>query len=178
MEMSDRDKEWSGPIDYPHKSDQLDDSKSGGDEKAKCSNCFKELEITIARQIAVNAVGGRCFECVSKQNAVPQAPPTKNNLITETIYELYNYCKFSKHGEQSIHKILSDLYAKGVADGEARDADKWQEILNATYKKAKQEGRAEFAKETIGKIDEMRNKQFEPRNILDSLYASLKFDDL
>src|SRR5271169_4633097 len=33
--MKQRDEEWSGPIDYPHKSNELDDSKNG----ECCGNC-------------------------------------------------------------------------------------------------------------------------------------------
>ncbi len=110
-------------IDYPHHSEQLDDSR-------------------------------------------------KDNLITDTIYELYKYSKFSKHGEQSIHKILSDLYAKG-------ENEKWVKNNELAYEAGKAAGReegigdgfyrgqvlgekkarAEFAKEVHAKILSMKDEK-------------------
>ena len=34
--------------------------------RARCPECGKELEITVEAQSRANAVGGKCFDCVSK----------------------------------------------------------------------------------------------------------------
>ncbi len=141
MEMSDRDKEWSGPIDYPHHSDQLDDSKSGG--KVRRTG------------YALHNMG------------------TKDNLIEEAVNEVWEVIKddsqaSAKIGSPSIYTIeklrqtLSDLYAKAKAAGREEGAN----LLSLKeWKKAKQEGRAEFAKELLEKADILLAKYSNDRRV-------------
>lgn len=59
-----------------HKQCCLCDMPMPKKEMAKCATCgeSKNIKITVEEQVKYNAVGGRCFECVQKDNVTPQSP--------------------------------------------------------------------------------------------------------